>query len=169
MQDYLQIGVIVKPQGVRGEVKVQPMTDDKMRFKKLKQVIIDGATCKVLSAKIMPDAVILALEGVFDRDEAELLRGKAIFVDRQNAVKLEKGNYFIVDIIGSTLVTDLKREVGVITDVTTARTDIFTVKCTDGRILRFPFLKDLLIDVDVVNKIVTVFDKRLDEVSCYED
>jgi 16S rRNA processing protein RimM len=169
MENFLKIGIIVKPQGIRGEVKIQPLTDDTNRFKKLKTVFIDGEERKVLSAKVAPDCVILAISGIADRNDAETYRGKYIFVDRANAVELKKDTFFIVDIIGCKLVTDLGETVGEIIDVFSARTDIFTVKCNDGRIMRFPFLKDLLISVDIEGKTVTVKDKRLKEVSCYED
>ena len=47
MENTLKIGVIVKPQGIKGEVKVQPLTDDITRFKKLKKVIIPKSTWKM--------------------------------------------------------------------------------------------------------------------------
>ena len=169
MENFLKIGIIVKPQGIRGEVKVQPLTDDITRFKNLKTVFIDGEERKVLSAKVAPDCAFLAISGISDRNDAETYRGKYISVDRANAVELKKDTYFIVDIIGCALVTDLDEKIGEIIDVTSARTDIFTVKCNNGRIMRFPFLKDLLVNVDIENKTVTVNDKRLKEVSCYED
>ncbi len=169
MEEFLKIGIIVKPQGVRGEVKVQPLTDDVLRFKSLKTVYIDGVSRKVLSVKIATDAVILAISGIADRNDAENYRGKYITVDRANAVNLEEGRYFIVDIIGCALKTDLGETLGEIVDVTSARTDIFTVKCLDGNTLRFPFLKDLIDNVDIANKTVTVKDKRLKEVGVYEN
>ena len=44
MEQFLQVGVITSPHGVRGEVKVFPTTDDVTRFKKLKEVILKGAS-----------------------------------------------------------------------------------------------------------------------------
>ena len=168
MEEMLKIGVIVKPQGIKGEVKVQPFTDDINRFKKLKEVIIDDKSYRVLNAVIGGGTVFLSLSGIADRDVAETFRGKFLFVTRENAVPLEEGRYFIVDIIGCELKTE-KNTVGVITDVTSARTDIFTIKCTDGKIMRFPFLKEMIISVDVENKTVVVKGKRLSEVACYEN
>ena len=169
MQDTLRIGLIVKPQGVKGEVKIQPLTDDINRFKKLKKVLIDGKEYQVEHATVGGGVVFLALSGIYDRDVAETYRGKFISVERKDAVKLPKDNYFIVDIIGCELITDDGETVGVVIDVTSARTDVFTVKCVDDRILRFPFLKDLLVSVDVENKKIVVKRKRLNEVSCYEN
>ncbi len=169
MQEFLKIGLIVKPQGIRGEVKVQPLTDDASRFYDLKQVFIDNTTFKVLNARVGDGCVYLALNGVADRNAAELLRGKFLTVDRQNAIRPKEGTYFIVDIIGCKVLTDTGIDVGVVFEVTEAKTDIFTLKTPDGKILRFPFLKDLVENVDVDKKIITVKEKRLGEVSVYED
>ena len=169
MQDTLKIGLIVKPQGIRGEVKVQPLTDDINRFKNLKEVLIDGKVHRVLSSVIGGNSVLLALSEIPDRNVAETYRGKFLCVTRENALPLEEGRYFIVDIIGCELYTDDGEKVGEITDVFSARTDIFTVKCVDGRVMRFPYLNDTVKKVDVVNKVITADKKRLAEVSCYED
>lgn len=169
MEDTLKIGLIVKPQGIRGELKVQPLTDDISRFNNLKEVIIDDKNYRVLNTVIGGGAVFVSLSGIADRNAAETFRGKFLRVTRENAVPLEEGRYFIVDIIGCKVITDGGLEVGEITEVTSARTDIFTVKCNDGRIMRFPFLNDLTLSVDVKSKIFTVREKRLGEVACYED
>ncbi len=169
MENLLKIGIITKPQGIKGELKVNPLTDDVTRFSSLKKVIIDGVEHKVISVKYGAGAVFVSIFGIADRNAAELFRGKFMCVKREDAVKLPENTYFVADIEGSTLLTDTGIEVGIITEVTEAKTDIFTVKTVDNRILRFPFLKDLLILVDIDKKIVTVKEKRLKEVSCYED
>ncbi len=168
MLETLKIGLIVKPQGVKGEVKIQPLTDDISRFRKLKTVLIDGKTFAVERVTLAGNAVFLAFSGIYDRDIAESLRGKYISVERQNAVTLPKDNYFIADVIGCKLFTE-SQLVGEITEIFSSRTDVFTVKLVNGKIMRFPFLKDLLIKVDVENKSITVKAQRLAEVACYED
>ncbi len=168
MENTLKIGIIVKPQGIKGELKVMPLTDDINRFKNLKEVIIDDKNYRVLRAVIGGGAVIICLSGIADRNQAETLRGKFLSVTRENAIPLEEGRYFVVDIIGCSLFAE-DELVGEVVDVTSARTDIFTVKTASGKIMRFPFLKDLIIKVDIESKTIVVKKKRLDEVSCYED
>ena len=169
MQQNLKIGLIVKPQGIKGEVKVQPLTDDINRFKNLKEVIIDDKTYRVLKAVVGGDTVFLSLAGIHDRNTAETFRGKFLCVTRENALPLEEGRYFIVDIIGCNIVTEQGQTIGEVTDIFSARTDVFTVKCTDNRIMRFPFLNAVVKKVDIESKQITVIKERLDEVSCYED
>lgn len=168
MEETLKIGLIVKPQGIRGELKVQPLTDDINRFKKLKDVIIDDKTYRVYNAVIGGNTVFLSLDGIIDRNTAETFRGKFLRVKRENAIPLEEGRYFITDIIGCTLLVE-DEKIGEIIDVFSARTDIFTVKCENGKIMRFPFLKDAVLCVDVINKVITADKKRLSEIACYED
>lgn len=169
MENTLVVGAVVKAQGIKGELKIKPFTDDINRFKKLKSVLIDGQNYKVAGAKIAVDFVILALDGITDRNTAETFRGKLLHVSRENAVKPQKGSYFIADIIGCAVQTDDGNQVGKVVDVTKANTDIWTVNTTDNRVLRFPFLKDLVKDIDIENKLIVLFAKRLGEVSCYED
>lgn len=169
MLDKLKVGLIVKPQGIKGEVKIQPLTDDINRFKSLKEVIIDDKNYRVLKAVIGGGTVFLTISGINDRNTAETFRGKFLYVTRENAVPLEEGRYFIADIIGCELVNDKGEKLGQITDVTPNRVDVITVKKTNGKIMRFPFLNDLVVDVDIINQKMTVLAKRLAEVSVDED
>ena len=104
MEQFLQVGVITSPHGVRGEVKVFPTTDDVTRFKKLKEVILEEKrgqrTLAVEKVKFFKNMVILKLKGVDSMNDAELLRNVPLLVSRENAVKLKPGEYFICDLIG---------------------------------------------------------------------
>lgn len=168
MEEFLKIGLITKPQGITGELKINPLTDDINRFKNLKEVFIDGVSYKVLKTKIGGENVFMYLLGVADRNASELLRGKFISVKRQDAVPLGENSFFITDLMNAKLY-DEQKYIGVIVDILSAKTDVFTVKEENGKIFRFPFLKDLLIKVDIENKTVTVKAKRLAEISVYED
>ena len=88
MEKNLVIGEVIKPQGILGEVKVKPYTDDVSRFQSLKEVYVCGETYRVLNARIAQDAVYLSLSGVPDRNAAERLRGKFLEVKRENAAQL---------------------------------------------------------------------------------
>lgn len=169
MEETLKIGLILKPQGIKGQLKVQPLTDDINRYKNLKEIIIDQKVHRVVSTIISGPTVFLQLFGVSDRNTAETFRGKFLHVKREDAVALEEGRYFIADIIGCDVISKENGVIGRIIDVFSSRTDVITVKCSDGRIMRFPFLKDLVQKVDVIGKQFIVNDKRLNEVSCYEN
>ena len=170
MENKLIVGEITKPQGVMGELKVRPYTDDANRFKKLKSVYIDGVEYGIIRVRVAPDAVFLVLKGVADRNSAELLRGKMLEVARENCVPLDEGKYFIVDVLGSSLETENGVVLGTIFDiVTSGRKDIYYAKTKDGKSLVFPLLKDVLVEIDINAKKVVVKEKRFNEICLYED
>ena len=112
MEDLLQIGALVKTHGVHGEVKVFPMTDDVKRFKKLKETILDTGKEKIIlnieSVKFFKQFVILKFKGYDSIESIEKFCGKGIFVDREHAVKLNKDEYFVADLIGINVIEALK-------------------------------------------------------------
>ena len=169
MENTLKIGLITKPHGVRGEMRVTPLTDDASRFKRLKNVMIDGVSFKIANVKIATDAVYLSVIGVEDRNSAESFRGKFLCVKREDAEPLTEFSYYITDIIGCNVVTETGDTICVITEVTSAKTDIFTGRTEKGKIVRFPFLRDYLVKVDTEKKTIVVKGKRFSEVCLYEN
>lgn len=169
MNDKLKIGLITKPHGIKGEMRVTPLTDDSARFKRLKNVIIDGKNYGVCGARVAADAVYLSLSGISDRNAAELLRGKFLLVERSDAVPTDEYSFFIADIIGCRVVNENGDLLCVVCEVVSAKTDYFTAKTADGRTVRFPFLRDLLLKVDTENKVITVKEKRFGEICVYEN
>ena len=122
MDKLIIIGKITGAHGVRGELKVFPLTDDPRRFLKLKECIICGQNFEkpedssCTSARLDRGSVLLKLDGVLDRDKAELLRGRFIAVQRENAVKLKKDNYFITDLKGLKVIDDDRGDLGSVID-----------------------------------------------------
>ena len=98
MDKYLVIGEIVKPQGVRGEVKLRPITCDVERFNGLAQAYFrrgeDFIPVHIRASRRAQEAVFLTLEGVEDRDAAEKLRGELLYIDRAHAVELDEDTNF---------------------------------------------------------------------------
>ena len=169
MEQTLKIGIAVKPQGIRGEIKVRPLTDDPQRFRDLKEVIIDGVTHKVLNARVGGEDVFIALYGVSDRNAAEKFRGKFLLVNREDAVKTGNDRFFIADLIGARVVDECGVTYGVITDITEGKTDVIWLESESGEKSAFPFLKKVLVGVDVAAKTMTVDSARFSEVVCREN
>ncbi len=108
MLKSLIIGEIVNVHGVRGALKVTPLTDDPKRFRTLKQVTVSHQNHKktkkkiyaVVSAVLAGNFVLLQLEGIDDRDKAiEMLRGALLEIPREEAIVLPEDHYFIGDLI----------------------------------------------------------------------
>jgi 16S rRNA processing protein RimM len=163
MNEYLIIGKLIGAHGVRGEVKVFPITDDVRRFRSLKKCYLMDEKEKMIremeisSSRIINDRVLLTFSSIIDRDEAAKLNGLFIAVNRLDARKLEPGRYFISDMIGCRIIDDSETEIGVIFDVVqTGANDVIAVKRSGKPDLYIPYLNNVVTDVDVFSKIVKV-------------
>ncbi|MBQ9104090.1 MAG: 16S rRNA processing protein RimM [Clostridia bacterium] len=168
MENTLEIGVVAKPQGVKGELKVYPLGQDMLRLECLKKVYIEGKTYNIESIKFGGGFMIISLFGINDRNEAELFRGKYLSAERSDLPELEEGNYYIVDMLGMSLYVG-ETLFGEILDIQSLKTDVITAKKHNGKIVRFPFVKKLNAKVDIENKTMKVDEKPFEEVVCYED
>lgn len=164
--EQILIGEILKPQGIRGEVKMKNFTDGFFAVKNLKEITIEGVGYQVL--KMREDkGVFMLLKGVADRNAAELLRGKSVYANK-NDVAREKGKYFISDVIGCDLYLSDGQKAGEIVDILSAKVDIYYISCDAGKSggngnngnsgsrRLFPLIKELNPVFDIENNRVTV-------------
>ena len=160
MDDLLQVGVITTTHGLKGEVKVFPTTDEKERFKELKQVILDTGTGKldleIESVRFFKNLVILKFKGINDINDVEPYRKKSLYVTRENAVQLKENEYFIADLIGLAVVEEDGEELGELCDVLqTGANDVYCVKKDDQEIL-IPAIRECIRSVDIAAGKMTV-------------
>ena len=161
MEKVFQVGIISSTHGVRGEVKVFPTTDDMKRFKKLKEVLLDTGketlTLEIEGVKFFKQFVILKFKGYDNIDDIVKYRGKSLFVPRENAVKLQKDEYFIADLIGLKVVNEDGSFTGVLKDVMeTGANDVYIVESQDGKEVLIPAIKDCILQVDFEKEQVLV-------------
>ena len=114
--EYIPVGRIVNAHGVRGEVKVNPEGFDPAFLTKFNTIYIDGAPVNVAAARVHKSTVLMKLPGVEDMDSALALKGKQIFIRREDA-HLPEGEYFdqeleglrVVDCAGSEEIGTVQR------------------------------------------------------------
>ena len=164
MEQKISIGSVLKPQGIRGEVKVKVFLDSAEELKSFKRVFIGGEEYAVMSVRAQGEFAYTVLRGIADRNAAELLRGKSIEVARGEAPALPEGRYYIVDLIGCEVLTERGVLIGEVTDVTPAKTDVYTIS-KNGKETVFAAADGVITDVDVAAKKITVNSKRFKEVS----
>lgn len=163
----LVIAEVLKPQGIRGEIKVKTFTDAPENVKAFKTVYIDGNPYKILSFRVGNDgAAYLGLRGVPDRNAAELLRGKTIEGEREDGPILDEGQYYIVDILGLLCETEEGEALGTVTDINNFSSDIYTIEKAGKKIL-FPAVKGVIKRVDLENKKLIVDKAVFDEIAVY--
>lgn len=161
MEDLLQVGIITSTHGVRGEVKVYPTTDDPRRFRRLKEVVLDTGREKlnleIEGVKFFKQFVILKFKGLDNINDMEKYRQKSLYVTRKNAVRLQRDEYFIADLIGLKVQDEDGTELGTVKDVIeTGANDVYEVEMADGRSLLLPAIKQCILNVDVENGMMQV-------------
>ena len=163
MTDRFIIGKITGAHGVRGEVKVFPITDNVRHFKKLKKVALTDYDGNIKEEKHIKEVrfdrgnVLMTFEGVADRDKAEILKGSFISIDRSDASPIGKDEFYIADMIGLIVIDDERGELGIVNEVyETGANFIVSVKRKGKKDLQIPFLKDVCYDVDIEGKTMKV-------------
>ncbi len=169
LSEYLLIGQVLRPQGIKGQVKVRPDTDDPERFLDLDTVYLDkGGAYEAVSVdeiSVREDGVYLRLANAQSRDEAEKQRNWLLYVDRAHAVALNEDETFICDLIGCRAVDTQGSELGRVTDVLQPGcNDVYVIKTPKGEML-LPALKFVIPTVDVKKGEIVVDEKRLPEVA----
>lgn len=149
---FLLIGAIRKPHGVRGEVRVTPLTDVPERFTWLETAYLgtpqQAQPITIESARLHQDIVLLKIEGYDDRTAVENLRGQYILIDEADAIPLEEGEYYLHQLLGLTVITDNDEPLGELTDVIeTPANNVFQVTGDKGEIL-LPDIPDVILDID---------------------
>ena len=155
MRDFLRVGQITNTHGVRGEVKVLPLTDDMRRFDDLDYVYINRKEVKIENVKYLKDKVILKLEGIDSMNDAEKLKPTYLEIKREQAITLHKDTYFITDLLECKVLDTDNFEYGVIKEVIkTPNNDVYWVK--GKKEILVPVLKDIVLDIDVENRKILI-------------
>ena len=157
MEELFQVGSITQTHGIRGEVKVFPLTDDISRFKNMKNLLLDGGkegyiSLEVENVRPQKNLVILKFKGIDNINDIEKYKGHGLFVTKENRVKLKKDEYFIADLIGCEVYTDENPDdkFGTISDVMeTGANDVYEIELEAGGTVLLPAIKDCIIGVDV--------------------
>ena len=161
MEEYFEIGQIVNTSGLKGELKIKPFTDDITKFKNFKTIYIsikkELKSFEIERVRFSKNMVFLKLKGIDTIEEAENYRNYYLKIERNKNEKLKKDSYYVVDIIGCKVFTDEKKELGIIEDVfSTGSNDVYVVKNEDGKQLLLPAIKDVIKNIDIQNKSITV-------------
>lgn len=111
--DRVCLGVITSPHGVRGMVKVKPFTEDATSVGAYGPVTLeDGRQFKVDVRSLNKGMVLAALNGITSREDAEALRGEAIYVDRDRLPEPEADSVYQADLIGLIVADPALGEIG---------------------------------------------------------
>ena len=148
IKPYLEAAKVVSTHGVMGEVRAQCYCDDPEILCHLSMLYLDAQgkhPIGLQQGRVHKNVVILKLDGVNSLEDAQGLRGKMLYLDRKD-LALEPGQYFIQDLLGSTVADaeDPEKVYG----TNTGASDIYHIKAPDGRLLLAPAIPQVVKQVD---------------------
>lgn len=160
MKQFLETGKITGTHGLKGEVRVQPWADSPEFLAEFEELYLDKGAKKVeiTSARVHKNMLIMKIKGVDSIEEADKLRNKVLYMNRDD-VELEEGAYFIQDLIGLDVIDDDTGEkLGRLDDVSeTGANDVYHVKCDDGRVCLIPVIPDVIKEISLEEGCVKIF------------
>ncbi len=173
MNEYLMIGEVLKPQGIKGEVKVKPYAANQEDFRLWKTLYMKHGDAYIpvqaRCSRIHDGFVYLTLAACASMEEAEKYRGVQLYVDRAHANPLEEDEVYISDLIGCEGIDGEGKSIGVLQDVLQhGVVDVYVFR-QKGRMVMAPALKAVFPTVDVAAKRIDVVREKLDEVAVWED
>jgi len=147
------IGYVLKPHGIKGEVKVECISPYPERYKLLNKVYLHNKSTQTYSidnVRISNRFVFLKFQEINSRDEAECIRNSEILIARDDLVKLNSNEFFIHDLVGCKVITDQNEYLGdVLNVVQMSSNDIYIVKDRRGKEYLIPAIRDIIKHIDI--------------------
>jgi 16S rRNA processing protein RimM len=166
MEKLIIIGKIGAPHGVRGEVRIIPLTDFPDRFDDLKNVYLDeGTVLSIKSVKYNKQFIILKFSGIDNREALAPLNGKLIKVKRSDVPPLAEGEYYSFDIIGLDVFDESGENLGRIKEILkTGSNDVYVVgKQGEAKEILVPALKKVVTKIDLSeNKMIVILPEEME-------
>lgn len=155
--DRIAVGRINSPWGVRGHVKVTPLTHNPERLAVGSRVLVAGVPRKIKDVKSPRGFPCILFEGITSTDAANRLRDALIEIDEEELPALPEGEYYVHDLIGLRVLTTTGEELGTLDDVLeTGANDVYLVKRPGQKDLLVPVIDDVVLNVDLEAGTVTI-------------
>lgn len=147
--EFLCVGKIVKPQGIKGEVKIYPLVDIPAIFNGKHEFFIDKMPVKTKSCTYRLGFAYATFDIIKDRNTAEKFRNKLIYIDKEEFYKIPSNKFLIDDLIGQILFDENDEFIGEIMAVENFGFDDVLIIKEGERLYQIPFVQDIFKRKDV--------------------
>jgi 16S rRNA processing protein RimM len=157
--EYTIIGKITGTHGIKGDLKVFPLTDSTDRFFQLEKAYVGESKSKVKisDVKLHKGMVLLRFQDLDDINKVLVFKNQYLFVDEEDKVKLPDNHYFISDLLGCRVYDKSESFIGNMTDVIqNSANDVYVVTAENGKEYLIPAVEAFIVSVDVVEKKIII-------------
>ena len=156
MEKY-KIGKIVNAVGLKGEVKVYNYSDYKERFAEIETVFVEDKIYTILNTRYMKDVAILKLEGVDDRNGAEALKDKDLYIPEEMLRVLPEDTYYIKDLVGIKVIDTNGEYLGILSEVYQNRAqDLYEIELENKKKILLPAVEEFVLDINMKERTMKV-------------
>ncbi len=158
MDKEIVIGKIVAPHGVRGDIRIMPLTDKPEQFLDLDYLLLaDGRKLTVKNARFHKRMVLITTKEITSMNEAELLRDKEIYIKSEDLPPLDEGQFYVADLVGLPVYEEDGTQIGTFKDaITTGSNDVYIIAVPDGKDILIPALKIYVKEINLLQKRIVV-------------
>lgn len=151
--DNVRIGLVTKPHGVKGALKVIPLTPDLERFEGLSKILLEKNGCTtpatVASVQLRKDYVLVQLEGLHKPEDANFWRNAYVCIDINDRIPLEEDHYFIDDLIGLEVYLEGTKFARLVDVLQPGANDVYVLEREGKETVYFPALKSTVEKIDL--------------------
>lgn len=158
MDKEIVIGKIVAPHGVRGDIRIMPLTDRPEQFLNLSYLLLeDGRQLTIKAARFHKRMVLVSTKEITTMNDAELLRDKKILIRAEDLPPLEEGRFYVADLIGLPVFDEEGKQLGTFKDsITTGSNDVYIVAVPGSKDILIPALKIYVREINLQEKRIVV-------------
>ncbi len=159
MGNKIKIGKIVNTQGLRGELKIYPLTDYIERFEEIDYVYLEGEqNIKLIieAIRFKKNLIIVKFRDLNNIDAVEKYKDKSIFIDEKQLRELPDDSYYIFDLIGIEVYDENNNYIGILKDVIqNAAQDTYVIENNNdeqAKNFMIPAVREFIKNIDIENK-----------------
>lgn len=158
MNNQIVIGKIVAPHGVRGDIRILPLTEKPEQFLELDYLLLaDGRRLTLKHARFHKRMVLATVAEINSMNEAELLRGQEVLINAEDLPELEEGQFYVADLIGLPVYDEQGAQIGIFKDaLTTGSNDVYVIAVPGAKDILLPALKIYVKEINPAEKRIVV-------------
>jgi 16S rRNA processing protein RimM len=157
--EFLLVGVVRRPHGVKGEVLLAVLTDFPERLQPGVVVYLgeDFVPQALASRRGHNDGLLVRFEGVSSRDDVADWSSRSVYVRADDRPPLPEGEYYLHQLLGLNVVTEDGEALGVLADVLeTGANPVYLVRAPEGKEILLPGIPDVILKIDIPRGMMTV-------------
>ena len=158
MDKQIVIGKIVAPHGVRGDIRIMPLTEKPEQFLDMEYLLLeDGRKLTVKYARFQKRMILVTTQELHNMNEAELLRDKKVLINVEDLPELDEGTFYVADLIGLPVFDEQGQQLGTFKEcLETGSNDVYVIAVPGQKDILVPALKQYVKEINVKEKRIVV-------------